>query len=87
MVCIVRSARPQPRWSPTGQKFCSILSSVQNFLSAFPLNPEKWSDLIYSGMPCVSVYELMNFTVHFPLLDLIIITDGNFENIFLATRM
>ena len=41
MVCIVRSTKPHPRWSPTGQNFCSMLLSEQNFFIALPLNPEN----------------------------------------------
>ena len=40
IVCMIRSNSPQPRWSLTEQNFCSMLFSVQNFVSVFPLNHE-----------------------------------------------
>ena len=51
-----------------------------NFLSVFPLNPENWSDRINSGVPYMSMKDLKNFTVHFPLVDLVTFTEANFEN-------
>ena len=57
-----------------------------NFVSFLHLNPENWSDRIDSGMPCVSMHDLKNFNVHFPLVELVTFTEGNFENLYIATR-
>ena len=55
-------------------------------LSVLPLNHENWSDLINSGIACMSMKDIQNFTVHFPFVDLVTFTEGNFENLSIAAR-
>ena len=71
---------------PHRTEFLFDIDSVHFFVSVFPLNPENWSDHIDSSMTCMSIYDFKNFTVHFPLVDLVTFTDGNFENLSIATR-
>ena len=79
IVWIHRSTLPQPLWSSTGQKRCSMPKPLQNCFNSSLLKLLNWSVFIALGKPCSAMYSLRNYIILLVPVILVIIAEGNLE--------